>query len=174
MSDKVRVPVEVDITYVNKKWFTKRPQKNDKHYVIGFYQRHGHGTAIIDSIPDNKPETIHASVLKNVAKGGVLFSEENLLPESLLDEYDIYELKESDGHANGDIHVNNVKNMWRDLKRQIKREHIHVSQDHLQGYCNEVAWRITHSHLSPMERFEYILGNLATTPKLPYKKLIKK
>lgn len=176
MLKTIRVPIEVDITYTNKTWYSKRPRKIDNHYVMGFFQRNpvGKGVAKILTLENNNPETIHELISKNVAAGSILFTEENLLPESLVDLYEIYELTASDGHANGDLHVNNVKNMWRDLKRNIKREHVSVSKKHLQGYCDEVAWRINTSHLSPQERFEDLLSNVGNGNHVTYKELTDK
>lgn len=169
-----KVPIEVDITYTNQSWSTGHKRKDtSKHYVIGFYQRDKTGTAIIKTIPDNNPETIIKAIYENVAKGSIIYSEENLLPEDLVDDYDIYELMPSDGHANGDLHINNVKNMWKDLKRCIKREHVQVSKKHLQSYCNEVAWRINHRHLSPSEKFNALFGAMARAGKCTFQDLVK-
>lgn len=168
---KVRVPIEVDITYTNKTWFSlKKKISNEKHYVIGFYQRgikgQVNGIAIIKALPDNKSETIEKVVLENISKGCMLYAHENILPASLKNVYEISELKVSEGQfTNGDIHINNVNNMWRDLKRLIKREHIHVSKKHLQLYCSEVAWRINHSHLNTQGRFEALMSNLSVKPE---------
>lgn len=171
----VRVPIEVDITYVNKTWYTtkKKVTKDEKHYVIGFFQREG--KCIIEALPDNNPETIEKSILDNVQKGAMIFCEENIVPYTLDDDYEIYELKSSEGErVSGDIHVNNVKNMWKDLKRVIKRTHIQVSKKHLQLYCSEVAWRVNTRHLSDSERFELALNQLANNFKrTPYNKLIE-
>lgn len=156
----IRVPIEVDITYVNKTWYSYHTKKDEKHYVIGIYQRQGQ--AIIKALPDNKPETIHAIMLECVEKGCMVYVEEGLLPESLKPFYEITELKTSKGqYVNGDIHVNHVKNMWKDLKRVIKRTHIHVSQKHLQLYCHEVTWRVNTRDLSAMEKFNLALSNCA-------------
>lgn len=167
----IKTSVEVDVTYVNKTWFSLRPNKggNVKHYVIGFFQREP-GKAIIKALPDNKPETITQAVFESVAKGAILYSQENILPSSLNEFYEMRVFEEGK-HINGDIHVNNVNNMWRDLKRQLKRVHVQVSQKHLQGYCNEVAWRINNRHLTPMEKFNLLLSNCEV--RCSYKNLIK-
>ena len=170
----IKVPIEVDITFVNKHWVSKRKQNNEKHYVIAFFQRGGNGRAKICALDDNNPETIFRAIDDNVKQGCTLYVEEGLLPDSVKNIFNVQELKEADGHSNGDLHVNNIKSLWRDLKRQIKREHVYVSKEHLQGYCNEVAWRRNHNHLSSAEKFSLLIGNIHSTPKLTYKKLIKR
>lgn len=153
----VRMPIEVDITQVNKTWFSLRKPVNVKHYVIGFCQREG--DAIIEYIEDNDVETIVSSVLKHTQTGSILYAEEGILPEQLCTLYEIHEL--NGNRVKGDIHVNHVKNLWKDLKRVIKQTHISVSKKHLQLYCDEVAWRFNHRNLSAFEKFNLLLSNAA-------------
>lgn len=169
----VKVPVEIDITYVNKTWYSLRKQNNVKQYVIGFYQREG--KAVIKVIPNNDQETIELIIIETVSEGSILYAEENIIPRTLDDMYEIYELKSTEGErAVGDMHVNNVKNIWRDLKRLLKMTHIHVSKKHLQGYCTEVVWRINNKNLTSEEKFNLLLSNCAVKDrKCSYKNLIK-
>lgn len=162
---EVRVPIEIDITYTNHTWFSMRKPNKKKFYVLGIFRR-GYGKApgfaIIKTLKDNSQEEIKQVLVETVQKGAMLYAEEKILSDEVKEMYEVYEFNVAeDGHVKGDIHVNNVKNMWRDLKRNIKREHIQVSQKHLQLYCSEVAWRINHRHLSPAERFEAALQNLS-------------
>jgi hypothetical protein len=168
MPINVRVPIEVDITYTNKTWFSLKAKVNPriKHYVIGFYQRgikNVRGVAIIKAMPNNKPDTIERFMFETIEQGATLYCQENILPTSLKDYYDIHELKDSDGHAKGQLHINNVNNMWKDLRRLIKQEHISVSQKHLQLYCGEVAWRINTNHMTGEERFNDLLSKVNDT-----------
>lgn len=173
----IKVPIEVDITYVNKTWFSlKKKYKADvRHYVIGIYQRgigDVPGVAIINTLSDNSFEVIEAAVLESIGTGAILYCEKNILPITLKESYEIVELQDGK-HSNGDVHVNNVKNMWKDLKRTIKQTHVQVSQKHLHLYCGEVAWRANHRHLSPSDKFHLILNQAAMVGKRPYKNLIK-
>lgn len=168
----VRMPIEVDITYVNKTWFSAKKKKDVLHYVIGLFQREGE--AIIRTLPDNKAETITEALLQYVEKGSMFYVEHNILPVTLSEFYEIHELKDKE-RSNGDVHVNHVKNMWKDLKRTIKQTHVQVSQKHLQLYCNEVAWRVNHRNLSPYDKFNLLLSASATgvEKKTTYNDLIK-
>jgi len=170
MTKTVRLPVEVDITCVNKGWFTLKKKPNVQHFIIGFFQRNG--KAIISAMPNNDPETIKEFVLKHAQQGCILYTENKMLPTEVKQLYEVYEL-DKDTHVNGDIHVNNVKSMWKDLKRTIKQTHVNVSQKHLQLYCDEVAWRVNHRDLSPSERFDLLLTACATGKKRTYQDLIK-
>lgn len=174
----VRIPIEVDITYVNKTWFSlKKKSSNAKHYVIGIFQRgvaNVPGKAIIRVLQDNTPEAITESILLLAEKGCMLYAEENILPTAIKELYTVSELKTSEGErVSGEVHVNNVKNMWKDLKRQLKRTHVWVSKKHLQLYCDEVAWRISHKHLSPIEKFDLLITMSAQSDHTTYKKLIE-
>lgn len=171
----IRVPIEVDITYVNKTWFSFKNPKKINQYVIGLFQRTDRDNSKIIAIPNNDPETIINVIFENVENGAMLYAEENILPDSLKNIYEVHEFMVNAGKkVNGDLHTNNVKNMWRDLKRNIKREYIHVSSQHLQSYCDEISWHINNRNLSPMEKFELALNNSVRTKKSTYKDLTKK
>jgi len=168
----VRMPIEVDVTYVNKTWFSPKKPSNIRQYVIGFYQRGG--MAIITSIPNNDPETIKNTVCSRVEKGAMLYAQEGILPASLNELYEVHNFQPTDGRSvNGDIHINNVNNMWKDLKRQLKRTFIQVSSKHLQSYCDEVVWHINTRDLTPEQKFELLMSNCVRTEKRTYQDLIK-
>lgn len=169
----VRVPIEVDITYVNKTWYTFRKKvSNKKHYVIGFYQREiGNNPCqcLIRVLDDNSSDNITDAFLKSVPQGSIVYCEQGLLPEPLKSMYDISEFKV----PGKEIHVNHVKNLWKDLKRQIKEVHVQVSKKHLELYCGEVVWRTNHRHLSAEEKFNLFLKMSVDVPKRTYKNLTK-
>lgn len=174
MSTIVRVPIEVDVTYTNQKWYShKQKKKDEKHYILGVYQRNG--KAIIKVLENNQPETIHNAVLECAQQGCILFSEAGILPQTLHPLYEINELQPSDHHVRGEIHINNVKNMWGALKRLIKRTHIHVSREYLELYCSQVVWDVNTRHMSPFEKFDLAISNsVRTAPrKNSSKKVIK-
>lgn len=179
MSISVRVPIEVDVTYINKTWgsFKKKQSSNVRHYVIGFYRRSIANMpchAIIKSIPNNFQETVSKAVIETIGKGATLYAHEKILPISLSKFYDIHDLKVSENEfIRGDIHINNVNNLWKSLRRLIKQEHVQVSQKHLQLYCNEVAWRTNNNHLTPAQRFEKMIGLSGIAGHQTYQDLIK-
>lgn len=164
------MPIEVDITQVNKSWYSHRKKiDNTKHYVIGFLQRDGN--CILKALDNDKPETIKEAVLASIEKGCLIYCEENILPDCVKSLYKVVEF--SPTSAKGDAHINNLKNIWKSLKRAIKDEHISVSKKHLPLYCAEVEWRFNNRNLTPMERFNKALGMVAVTKHTTYKNLIK-
>lgn len=144
-------PIEVDVTQVNKTWFANRNIGKLKHYVVGIFQREG--KAIIVAIPDNEPKTVADVILKHIGKGCTIYCESDIIPQSIRQYYEIHELGDG-ARSNGDVHINNVNNMWKDLKRHLKRTYIQVSQKYIQIYCDEVAWAINNRHLSPKDKFK--------------------
>jgi hypothetical protein len=170
----VIAPIEVDVTQVNKTWFSLKKKKDyTPQYVIGFYQR-VKKYCRIQKLPDNKAVTVEEFVRENILPGATLYCEEGILPDALKEVYKVHELKASEGeHVRGEIHINNLKNAWKDLKRNIKREHFHVSPQHLQGYCDHVAWHINNQDLSPGERFELAIRQ-AAVPRVTYKELVNR
>lgn len=171
---QVRMPIEVDITYANYKWCSNI-KRTDRHFVIGFLQRNG--DAIIKTMPDGDTETIIDVMLSNIEKGAIVYCEDGILPPELNDVYEITRVLMPEGkRVVGDIHINNVRGLWRDLKRTIKRTHISVSQKHLQLYCDEVAWRYNTRNLSPMDKFNQLLVaacNVKVGKKRTFKDFVK-
>lgn len=165
---QVILPFEVDVTQVNKTWFNykniKTPKLVKDQYVIGVYRRgiYNHPPVVrIIHLLDNTDESIHKALIELIVHGATIYCQKNILPKSLDEFYEIYELKEGT-RVDGDLHINNLKNVWRDLKRNIKGEHVQVSSKHLQSYCSEVAWRINNAHLSPAQKLDLLISNAAT------------
>ena len=174
MQNTVLAPIEIDVTQVNKTWFSLRKKKSyTPQYVIGFYQRFKKSdNVVIKKLPDNKLETIDRFIREVVASGAHIYCERGVLPDSIHEGYVVHELEAKEGeHVKGDIHINNLKNVWRDLKRNIKREYIHVSPHHLQGYCDEVAWKINKRELSTSDKFTLLMQSAANRPPLGYREL---
>lgn len=174
----VTLPIEVDITYVNKTWFSAKniDKTIKKQYVIGFYRRAGFGypcQVIIDVLPDNEPKTIIDAVMNKIQLGSTLYAEENILPAELKEAYQLQELKPP-SFAAGEVHLSNIKNAWRDLKRNIKMVHVSVSNKYLNLYCDEVAWKINNSHFTHEDRFNKLINLSAMTTHTTYKERTSK
>lgn len=167
-------PIEVDVTQINKTWYSGHKRKHPSpQYVIAFYQRIKQSdNCRVKKLPDNKPETIEKFVRETISAPATIYCEQGILPLALKKDYTVEELNAVGGeHVRGDIHINNVKNVWKDLKRNIKREYISVSNEHLQGYCDEVSWHINNRNLSPGERFAKMIGATANGEHMTYREL---
>lgn len=75
-------------------------------------------------------------------------------------------------YVNGGFHTNGIENFWSHLKRGLYGIYHHVSEMHLQSYCNEFAARYNSRHLKDHERFEQTIGN--SEGRLKYNELIGK
>lgn len=171
---EVRVPIEIDVTYVNKAWFTMKKPVRINHYVIGFCQR-GIGNVpprvVIKVLEDNSPKEIKRICLKYVQESAFVYCEENVLPQIVKELFDVHEFKIND--VNKEVHVSNVKNAWKDLKRNLKTVHISVSKKYLQAYCDEVSWKINNAHLSHEERFNLLIKGAIENGKTTQQDFVK-
>jgi len=55
---------------------------------------------------------------------------------------------------NGEATTNAIENFWSHLKRGIRAIYIHVSQKHLQKYCDEYSFRFNTRWMSQWQRFD--------------------
>jgi len=174
----VNAPIEVDITQVNKTWFTLKKKKDRgpaPQFAIGFYQRiKDSDNCRLTKLPAKTPSMIAKLVQEHVQPGATLYCEKGMLPDSLREIYVIEELNDGE-HVRGDIHINNIKNAWKDLKRNIKREYISVSSWHLELYLGEVEWHVNHRNMSASERFETLIkASVRTVKHMTYDDLTDK
>ncbi|MGB4100516.1 MAG: IS1595 family transposase [Alphaproteobacteria bacterium] len=146
--------VELDEAYVGG----YRPGKRGrgaagKTIVMGLIERGGNMTAEV--IPNVKTETLRGVVLRNVAPGTTVST----------DELPAYNLLESDGYKHGTVlhgakeyvrydyrtdathHTNSVEGFWKLFKNSIRSTHIHVSHKYMQRYLNEFTFRSNHRHM---------------------------
>lgn len=171
--------VEVDETYVGgvdgnrhaskkvgKEWLTK------KAMVVGALQRDG--KVITKVIEDNKASTLVPFMVKHVAKGAEVFTDENSAYNTLNQAYThgftVHSKKE---YVRGRVHTNGIEGHWSQLKRGIIGIYHHVSPKHLQAYCNEFAYRHNTRKTIDGERFFLTLSRSGQSV-LPYKALTKK
>lgn len=68
----------------------------------------------------------------------------------------------SDEYVRGDVHTQNIENVWSQLKRSIYGCYHSVSVKHLQAYCNESAFRYNTRKKSEDGRFDLILSNISS------------
>lgn len=162
--------VELDETYLGpnpKKRSTANPR--GKQIVFGMVERQGN------------------AVLKHVEKAGrnlIPIVEQNVDPSTKVytDGYQAYQAlywkgwtHKSVNHmigerVRGQVHTQNIENIWSHMKRGIDGIYIHVSPKHLQMYCNEYAYRYSTRDMSDIERFsDWFSHSLC---RLTYKELI--
>jgi hypothetical protein len=118
--------VEVDEAYVGGHQKDGRGKQNKK-IVMGLVERGGSIRAGV--IPNVKLETLHQAVVRNVAPGSRISSDEHTsyrhLKAAGFDHQTVnHRLNE---YARGDVHTNSIEGYWSRLKNSIKGTHVHIS-----------------------------------------------
>ncbi len=138
--------VEIDETYVGGKrrgnqWY---PDKPPKDVLFGAVQRKG--KVRVRHVPNNGKWTLLDQIEANIDPKAQIYS----------DEFASYWGLKKHGYkhgsvthsryewTDGDIHTQNIENVWSHLKRGIKGVYRGVSSKYLQSYANEFAFRYNH------------------------------
>lgn len=142
--------VEVDETFVggagkNRRYLWHGNEK-EKQIIMGMLSRNG--KAYLKHIPNTGKWTLLKHIQENVdPKARVItdqFGGYTQLPKY---GYKHDHLNHQETYVLGDIHTQNVENVWSILKRGIYGVYRHVSKKYLQSYANEYAWRYNHRKL---------------------------
>lgn len=129
-----------------------------KTILFGMVERGG--DIITKVIPDRKRSTVQPLIIRNVAKGSTIHTDEHT------GYYDIdragYEHKTTNHskkeYAKNGSHVNTVESYWSRLKLSIRGTHIHVSPQHLDKYAKEFEYRFNNRH-QPERMIHELLSN---------------
>lgn len=171
--DKANTPeqlsghVEIDETYIGGVRNKRRKQKgqltswaDNKTVVMGMIQRKGAFKGQV--IPNAKKKTLLPVVVKNVAKGTLINTDElasyKTLP-SLGYEHEFLN-HAADEYVRGGNHTNSIDGFWSHLKLGIKSTHIAVSKKHLQKYVDEFSFRHNNRE-APAEMFKRMLAQIS-------------
>lgn len=147
--------VEADETYMGGRQ-TAIPGKRGratpgKTIVIGVKERGGRMHAEV--IPDVKTGTLRSVILKHVAEGSIVST----------DELGSYSLLEHSGYKQGRVkhskmewvrtddgvshHVNHVESFWRLFKASVRGTHVSVSPKYMDRYLREFTFRANHREM---------------------------
>ena len=168
LAEKIASIIEVDETYVGGK-----PRKGDKKP-----RKRGRGTSKTPVVATVEREgKIRAKKMKKLsAKNLRAFISEHASKDATImtDGYSGYRglhlyfaghevVDHAEGEfARGDAHVNNAESWFSLLKRGIMGAFHHVSEKHLDRYCNEFVFRWDNRHVNDFERttvaIEQVLG----------------
>ena len=176
---KLKGIVESDETYVGgknknrhgskKKTRTQGRAPETKGAVIGLLERDGKVKTF--HVPNAGVRYIKPILAANVEEGSKLMTDEWGGYHSAKEKFDHRAVNHSAKvFVDGIAHNNGVENYWSHLKRSITGVYHWVSMKHLQGYCDEMAYRFNSRKQSDIERFDTILSH--TTGRLRWTDLV--
>lgn len=161
----LRGHVELDEAYVGGKRSGGKRGRGapGKTIVFGMKERGGRMTAKV--IPNVRQDTLRGEVLRNVAEGSTVSTDELIS----------YGLLEGDGYQHGTVkhgekdwsyydyrhgathHTNHVESFWTLFKRSIRSTHIHVSPKYMNRYLAEFTFRSNHREMQNA-MFDLLIG----------------
>jgi hypothetical protein len=141
--------------------------------VLGLLQRDGKVRTFV--VADRKAPTLQGIMRANVETNSRLITDALPSYVELRNDYNHESIKHQlgDYRTTGDKHTNNIEGYWSILKRGIIGTFHSVSPQHLQGYCDEFAFRYNGRKSTNIERFAESIKN-AHNARLTYKVLTTK
>lgn len=158
--------VEVDETFVGGKgksrayeWRADKP----KEIVMGMLQREG--KVYLRHIPNTGKWTLLKQIQDNVNQNAKVFTDEwggymQLAKYGYAHDFVTHKAK---NYVRGDVHTQNIENVWSHMKRGITGVYRVVSKKYLQAYADEYAFRYNHRKES---MFELLLKQVAEVTTL--------
>ncbi len=166
--------VEADETYIGgKKHVGKRGRGSEnKTPVFGIVERQG--DVRTQPVKHVDSDTLKGIIRKNVDLSSTIMTDEWTAYIGLGKEFSNHEVinhgrKE---YVRGNVHTNTMEGFWSLLKRGIFGIYHHVSDKHLQRYCDEFEYRYNSRGIEDGRRFEEVFGQCEG--RLTYATLIKK
>lgn len=145
--------VEVDETYIGGKGMNRRFKPNfnmvPKEVVMGMVQR-SKGTenskAYLKHVPNTGKWTLIAQIKEHIDPQARVITDELAAYKNLPREgYLLHDVvNHSVTYVIGDIHTQNIENVWSIIKRGIYGVYRNVSKKYLQAYIDEYAFRFNH------------------------------
>lgn len=172
--------IESDETYIggkeHNKHFPKRTKDTHgrstetKTPILGMLQRGGELRASV--IPNVKVKTIESKILAGVRKGSKVYTDDFLSFAKLNKFYEHEIIKHGKKeYVRGDIHSNRIESFWALFKRGYHGTYHSMSEEHLQRYVNEFAYRFNRRELERIDMFSDIVNRIAKHAKISYKTL---
>jgi transposase-like protein len=154
--------VEVDEMYLGGNPMKRTTAKPHNHQVVfGMVERGGR--AKVKHVKSSGARVLQPQIVKDIGKTAVIYSDEypayKRLPKF---GYTHSAIKHLDNqYVNGQIHTQNIENLWSHIKRGIKGVYRHVDPQYLQNYVDEYAFRYSNRNHPSM--FWALLGRIGKT-----------
>jgi transposase-like protein len=142
-----------------------------KTIVMGLLERHGE--ARMKVIPGRKRRHVATEVVKNVAPGSNVYTDQLPSYDALTSQYAHEVIDHTEAYVRGRVHTNGLENFWSLLKRALKGTYVSVEPFHLQTYCDEQAFRFNHRKRTDAERFATVMRQIVGR-RMTYKELTGK
>lgn len=146
-------PIEVDETFVGGKpknmHASRRARLNTarrgygdhKTIVMGMLDREAREVRT-KVIPNVKREVLQAEILKQISKGGTIYTDRYAGYDSLKAAEFVHEtVNHLDEYVRGEVHTQGIENFWSLLKRTLGGTYVAVEPFHLERYADEQAFR---------------------------------
>lgn len=150
--------VEVDETYMQANPQRRSSVKpHNSQVIFGMVERGGR--AKVKHVKAAGSRILIPHIRKSIAGASTIYSDEARVYGKLaVWGYQHDSVIHSTGeYVRGNVHTQNVENLWSNLKRGIKGVYRHVDPKYLQAYADEYAFRYSHRHdFQPM--FWALLG----------------
>ena len=166
--------VEVDETLVGGKARNRgRGYRGNKTWVAGAIQRGG--KIRLERIPNVKRHTLHNFITRTVKDEAEAIYTDDL--KSYLGIADDDTRHETVNHSEeewvvGDVHTNNIENVWSLFKRSLVGTFHKMSKKHMDRYLEELEWR--HNNRDNPRIFPDTLRQILNTGNLTYRNLVAK
>lgn len=158
---KLMGAVELDETYIHPNVYKRtsarkrygRTGRRQGKIVFGMMERGGRVKMI--HVRSAGARVLLPLIDKYIAPGSLIYSDEARVYHTLNRRgFGHLTTNHSWGeHAIGENHSQGIENTWSHLKRSIKGTYYHISDRHLQRYCNEVSFRFNYRRLDQSARF---------------------
>lgn len=164
---KLEGAVEIDETFIHGNVYKRssahkrygRTGARQGQVVFGMVERNGR--ARLYHVRSTGTRILMPKIEQNIQFGSTIYTDGYGVYKTLTRRgYNHFSTNHSNFEwADGNNNVQSVESVWSRFKMGIKADYRHVSDTHLQKYCNEFAWR--HSYRKAVSMFWSLVGTVA-------------